>query len=70
MIHSCIAFPNLRAEMARKGVSIQDIARELKKDRTTIGAKLSGKRPIHLEEAFAIIDAFFPELDVHYLFAK
>ena len=39
MAHSNIAFPNLRAEMARKGVSIQDIARELKKDRTTIGAK-------------------------------
>ena len=70
MIHSCIAFPNLRAEMARKRVSIQDIAQKLKKDRTTIYAKLSGKRPIHLEEAFAIIDAFFPELDVHYLSAK
>ena len=70
MMRSCIVFPNLRAEMARKGVSIQDISQKLKKDRTTIGAKLSGKRPIHLEEAFAIIDAFFPELDVYYLFAK
>ena len=70
MMRSCIVFPNLRAEMARKRISIQDIAQELKKDRTTIGAKLSGKRPIHLEEAFAIIDAFFPELDVYYLFAK
>ena len=70
MRHPYIVFPNLRAETAREGVSIQDIAQELKKGRTTIGAKLSGKRPIHLEEAFAIIDAFFPELDVHYLFAK
>lgn len=70
MMRSCIVFPNLRAEMARKRISIQDIAQELKKDRTTIVAKLSGKRPIHLEEAFAIIDAFFPELDVYYLFAK
>lgn len=36
MIHSCIAFPNLRAEMARKRVSIQDIAQKLKSDLITI----------------------------------
>lgn len=63
-----IAYPNLRAEMARSNISIQDIANVIGTARDTAGAKLSRKRPINLNEAFEIADTFFPDKDVRYLF--
>lgn len=63
-----IAYPNLRAEMARSNISIQDIARAIGTARDTAGAKLSRKRPISLNEAFEIANTFFPDKDVHFLF--
>lgn len=63
-----IAYPNLRAEMARNGISIQDIADAIGIARETVGAKLSCKRPLHLNEAFTIVDKFFPGNDVRILF--
>lgn len=69
MASANIKFPNLRAEMARRNISIQDIAKGIKTGRDTAGAKLSGKRPIHLDEAVKITDTFFPGEDVRYLFA-
>ncbi len=63
-----IAYPNLRAEMARKGVRIQDIARKMGVGRDTVGAKLSLKRKISLDEALIIADNFFPGQDLKYLF--
>lgn len=65
-----IIFPDLRAEMARQNITIQDIANVIKTGRDTAGAKLSGKRPLHLDEAIAITDTFFPHEDVRQLFKK
>ena len=65
-----IIFPNLRAEMARRNLSIQDVAKAIKTGRETAGAKLSGQRPIHLDEAITITDTFFPNEDVRHLFEK
>lgn len=69
MASANIKFPNLRAEMARKNISIQDIAKVIKTGRDTAGFKLSGKSPLHLGEVFKITDTFFPGEDVRYLFA-
>lgn len=63
-------YPNLRAEMARQNITIQDIANVIKTGRDTAGAKLSGKRPLHFDEAIAITDTFFPHEDVRQLFKK
>ena len=63
-----IAYSNLRAEMARSGITIQDIAKAIGTSRDTAGAKLSRKRPISLDEAFVIVDAFFPDKDISFLF--
>ena len=63
-----IKYPNLRAEMARKNITIQDIAEVITTGRDTAGAKLSGKRPLHLDEAIAIFDTFFPYADMRCLF--
>ena len=62
------AYPNLRAEMARADISIQDIANVIGTARDTVGAKLSRKRSLTLDEAFEIANMFFPDKDVQYLF--
>ncbi len=70
MAKNNIAFENLRAEMARKQLSISEIAEYLGITRDTLGYKLSMKRPINLDEALRIARKFFPERDVYYLFKE
>lgn len=65
-----IAFENLRAEMARKQLSISELANALGITRDTLGYKLSRKRPINLDEAMYIAKEFFPEYDLFYLFKE
>lgn len=65
-----IAFENLRAEMARRQLSITEIANYLGITRDTLGSKLSRKRAINLDEALRIAREFFPEKDVYYLFKE
>lgn len=62
-------YPNLRAEMARNDISIQQIAAVLNKTRNTVAGKLAGRQPINLDEAFTLTRSFFPDSDVYYLFA-
>ena len=62
-------FPNLKAEMARRDISIQQMAKSLNKSRNTITGKLSGRQPIYLDEAFVLTKEFFPNCDLWYLFA-
>lgn len=65
-----IAFENLRAEMARKNLSISEIADYLGITRDTLGYKFSRRRQINLDEALRIARKFFPEKDVYYLFKE
>lgn len=65
-----IMFKNLRAEMARKEITITEMATKLGITRETLGYKLSGKRMINLDEALLIVKEFFPECDVYYLFVE
>ncbi|NRT76357.1 hypothetical protein [Clostridium beijerinckii] len=65
-----IRFSTLRAEMARKRITIKQIAEKVGVNRDTMGGKLSGKRPLFLNEAFTINRAFFPDKDVIELFKE
>ena len=65
-----IVFSNLRAEMARKGITIQNLANELEISRQTASHKFSGKAPLYLDEAIKINKRFFPETTVDYLFQE
>lgn len=62
-------YPNLCAEMARKNIEQKDIATILKKGPDGISLKFNGKRAWLLEEAKAIKNIFFPNLQIEYLFA-
>lgn len=67
---SNIEFSNLRAEMARKGVTVQEIADLIGVNRDTVSRKLSRKSPLNLSEAFVIERTFFPGLGISYLFEE
>ena len=67
---SNIMFSNLRAEMARKQITIQEIANTIGVGRDAASQKLSGKTPITLAEAFKVEAEYFPGIDVRYLFAE
>ena len=63
-------YPNLAAEMARRGVTARDLATLLGKNVATIYPKLRpGKPDFKTRDAFAIKDRYFPNLTVDYLFA-
>jgi len=61
-------YPNLAAEMARKGIKQKDIAEMLKIRSATVSLKLSRKAPLMIDEAFKIKMKFFPECPLEYLF--
>ena len=69
MFRSIIKYENLRAEMARRKLTLKQISDVIHMNRDTLSRKLSGKSPLYLDEAFEVQKAFFPEMKVEYLFA-
>jgi len=67
---SNIAFANLKAEMARESVSINEIALYLGYNRATVGKKLARESPLSLADAGAIREKFFPNKTLPYLFKE
>lgn len=64
-------YPNLDAELARRGIKRVDVARDLFNGRTaTVSDKLNGKYPLWLDEAQRIQKKYFPDLELGYLFEK
>lgn len=59
---------NLRAEMAREGITIGDIAEFLGVRHATISDKVNGKFRFYYDEALAIKNRFFPNCSLEYLF--
>lgn len=67
---STIMFSNLRAEMARKQITIIKISELLGVNRDTVSRKLSGKSPLFLNEALLINKELFPNKKITYLFKE
>lgn len=63
-------FPNLRAEMARKGVNVSDLAEQSGIATTTMYDKLSGRTKVTLDEASAIKTALGVDIPIEVLFEK
>ena len=61
---------NLKAEMARNGVSTEMVMTVLGKSDKTTRDKINGKSSLYLSEAMKIRDSFFPGLSLEYLFSK
>ena len=60
---------NLIGEMAKRSISINYIAALLGIHRNSVSNKLYGRSAFTLEEAFAIYDRFFSDLNFRVLFA-
>lgn len=65
-----IIYSNVRAEMARRNITISMMAECLGVNRDTMSNKLSNKTRINLDEAFKIQKKFFPDVGVENLFAE
>lgn len=63
-------FPNIRAEMARKGLTATSMAKNLKINERTLGNKLSGKSEFTWTEVNRIKTMFFPNCSLEYLFEQ
>ncbi len=70
MANSKIAFANLRAEMARLNITLQNVADCIGKNRDTTARKLSMESSLSLSEAFTISKNLFQGADLRYLFQE
>lgn len=62
-------YPNLKAELARKGISMEEVSKALNIHRNSVANKINGETPFTVEEAFKIQNKYFPKLSLNYLFA-
>lgn len=61
---------NLRAEMAREGITMVHIADYLNLRYATVNEKVNGKYRFYYDEALKIKQRFFPNQSIEYLFEK
>lgn len=59
----------LRGEMAKRKVSIEDIATLLGIHRNSVANKLNGESSFSIEQAVMIQEKYFPDLSLKYLFS-
>lgn len=65
-----MTYPNLKAEMARKGLKISDVAEAASVSLKTVYNWLNGDSCPSVPQAFAIRRELFPEHSTDYLFGK
>lgn len=63
-------FPNLRAELKRKGISYKAVAAVIGCSEKSVQNKVSGATEFTLSEVLAINEDLLPEFDLRYLFRK
>lgn len=64
-----MAYGNLKAEMGRRNITIEAVAKTLSIHRNSVSNKVNGSSSFSIEEAMKIKNTFFPDLDYRYLFA-
>lgn len=63
-----MAYLNLKAEMAKKDVSIENISKLLGIHRNSVSNKINGTSSFTIEEAEKIHNKYFPNTKLLYLF--
>lgn len=63
-------FPNLRAEMTRKGFSVKELARKIGIGESTLHQKLNGSYSFTLDEALMIRAVLDVDMTIDFLFEK
>lgn len=65
-----LPYPNLTAEIAKRGIKKKVIAESIGVSTRTLRNRLNGSIPFSWPEVSTIIQRFFPDLKPDYLFAK
>lgn len=68
-VETTVAYPNLRAEMARFGIKQKDIATLLDRSTDWVDQRLRGKSAIPVTDALKIKNEFFKSISFEYLFS-
>jgi transcriptional regulator with XRE-family HTH domain len=63
-------FPNLRAEMARRNISVHKLAKMIGMSDSTMADKWHGRTSFSLEHAIAIKNALGVDMELEELFQK
>lgn len=63
-------FPNLRAEMARLGLTTEDVAKEIGRSREWLENRFNGKCSLPIDVAFSIREKCFKSISFEYLFKQ
>lgn len=63
-------FPNLRAEMARLGLTTEDVAKSIGKSKEWLENRLNGKCSLPIDVAFTIREKCFSNMKFEYLFKQ
>ena len=61
---------NLKGEMAKRSIKIEDIANVLQIHRNSASNKINGDTAFSIDEAVKVKEALFPELSLKFLFEK
>lgn len=64
MVTSKYVFPNLAAEMARNGDTLQTLSSKLGMNYQTLSARLTGKRSFELPEIFKIMQLYDDDFEI------
>lgn len=59
---------NLKEKMASRNVKIEDIASLLEIHRNSVSNKINGPSSFSIDESIKVRNAFFPDMDLDYLF--
>lgn len=62
-------YSNLKAELARRGISMEEVSKVLNIHRNSVANKINGETSFTVEEAFKIQNRYFPKMSMDYLFA-
>lgn len=65
-----VIYPNLVAEIAKRGIKKTSIAKQIGVSSRTLYCKLSGETSFSWEEACAIKNCFFPDMESETLFKR
>lgn len=65
-----LGYPNLKAEMARRNISVSEIAGAAGKSIPATSNNLNGRGSFTVDEAVKIRDKKFPEMSIDYLFSE
>ena len=63
-------YRNLEAEIVRKNLNKEDIAKAINKTYNTLTLKIAGRYPFTYDEAVTIQENFFPNCEIKQLFYK